>query len=196
MATINLLPSNTVSNNWSLDASSTDADNALSDSNNNTYITTQVQSRECIVALDNLPANAISVSSVRHYISGFVFNTRGGTTEVQVKLQNTSGTDLWSENHTLNFNSYNPEDHYGTARTTQANTSASPWSIANVNDLRLNINTSPEDPPLLSQARIVKAFVEVTYTTGYENNVIGVASTNISSINGIATADISKVNGV
>ena len=40
--------------------------------------------------------------------------------------------------------------------------------------------------------------LEVTYTeaVGYGNNVIGVASGDISKINGIATADISKVNGV
>lgn len=34
-----------------------------------------------------------------------------------------------------------------------------------------------------------------TAAVGYANNVIGVASANIGSINGIATADISKING-
>ena len=30
--------------------------------------------------------------------------------------------------------------------------------------MRLNINTSPEDPDAVSYARVVKAYVEVTYT--------------------------------
>ena len=170
------------------------ADVALSDTNALTYITTALQSRNCTVELGPLPVNATSVSSVRHYISGFVFNTRSGTTEVQVKLQNSSGTDLWSENHTLNFNSYNAEDHYGTARTSRANGDVSAWTLSDINGLRLNINTTPEDPPLISQARIVKAFVEVTYSTGYGNRVSNVA--DIAKVNGIATGDIDNINGI
>ena len=39
-------------------------------------------------------------------------------------------------------------------------------------------------------------YIDYTLSVGYGNDVIGVASANISKINGIATADISKVNGV
>ena len=62
--------------------------------------------------------------------------------------------------------------------------------------MRLAIDTTPEDPPSVSQATVVKAWVEVTYTAGYGNNVNGIAAANISKINGIAIANIDKVNGV
>ena len=39
--------------------------------------------------------------------------------------------------------------------------------------------------------------LELTYTsTGYTNNVLGVASANIAGVNGVATANIASVNGV
>ena len=38
-------------------------------------------------------------------------------------------------------------------------------------------------------------YIDYTLSTGYGNDVSGVASGNISSVNGIATADISKIIG-
>ena len=201
MATINLNPSSTVSNNWNIFPASQGAHTVLSDSNVNSAIRTPGQSKECILELDDFDdvgldeASIASIDSIRHYVSGFLFNTRGGDTEIQVKLEDSSGTDLYSENHTLNFNGYTPEDHYGTARTTSNGSDA--WTVSDINGLRLSINTTPEDPPSLSQANVVKAYVEVTYTlAGYSNTVTGVASANISTVNGVATANIDKVNGV
>ena len=116
----------------------------------------------------SLPAGN-TITSVRHYISGYVMDTRGDDTDVQVKLQNSSGTDLYSENHNLQFNSYIAQDHYGTARTTSDGSSS--WTESDINGLRLNINTSPEDPPNSCSAAVVKAYIEVTYnsTPGLHN---------------------------
>ena len=199
MATTNLDPSSTVSNNWGLHPaeSAVSAHGVLSDSDASTSIQTAAQSKTAIVEVDNfsLPAGNV-ITSVRHYISGYVQDTRGDDTDVQVKLQNSSGTDLYSENHNLQFNSYVAQDHYGTARTTSDGSSS--WTESDINGLRLNINTSPEDPPNSCSAAVVKAYIEVTYTevTGYGNSVMGVASGNIGKINGIATANIGKVNGI
>ena len=43
---------------------------------------------------------------------------------------------------------------------------------------------------------VATSWLTISYTTGYGNEVIGVDSGDISTVNGIATADISKVNGV
>ena len=84
----------------------------------------------------------------------------------------------------------------GTARTTSDGSSA--WTDSDLDGLRLAIDTSPEDPPSSSQATVVKAWVEVTYTpaSGYGHAVNGIAAASISKVNGIATASISKVNGI
>ena len=67
------------------------------------------------------------------------------------------------------------------------------WTYANLENLQLICVKDGTVEVLLSYLAL-----EVTYTeaVGYGNNVIGVASGDISKINGIATADISKVNGV
>lgn len=42
----------------------------------------------------------------------------------------------------------------------------------------------------------VAAQTDITYTSGYANNVNGVASANIGNVNGVDTADISTINGI
>ena len=163
MATVNLTPDVTVSNDWTAFTTSGTgtAHENLADSDDNSGVRTQDQNDECIVTLTNYSAGG-TINSIRHYIRGFKFNTRGGDTEVQVIIENSSGTALYSENHQLLFNSYVPQDFNGTARTTSDGSSA--WTDGNLDGLRLNINTSPEDPAGVSYANVVKAYIEVTYT--------------------------------
>ena len=193
MATVNLNPNGTVSNQWDVSSGDTVHD-ALADSDTASYIRDNAQNQTCLVELDNFTTAHTSITSIRHYVSGFKFNTRSGDTEIQVKLQAEDGTVYYSENHQLNFNSYVAQDHYGTARTTSDGSTA--WTQLRLNNLRLNINTSPEDPDGVSAAQVVKAYVEVTYSTDYGNNVIGIDSGDIAKINGIAIANISKVNDI
>ena len=166
MATTNLNPSSTVANDFSMLFGASTAHGALSDTAS-TAIGTQDQNDECIVELDNYTAGG-TINSIRHYISGYKYLTRSGDVDVQVKLENSSGTDLYSENHTLLFNSYIAQDFYGTSRTTSDGSTA--WTESDLNGLRLSINTTPENPDGISYATIVKAYVEVTYTTATVTN--------------------------
>ena len=161
MATINIEPTATVSNDWSTQGGGT-AHAELADTNDNTSIDTQDQNDVCIVQLANFAFGSQPITSVRHYIRGFKYLTRSGTTDVQVILENSSGAALYTENHSLAFNAYNPQDFYGTARAYSSGTTD--WEESDITGLRLNINTSPEDPDGISYARVVKAYVEVTYT--------------------------------
>tara|TARA_Y100000593_G_scaffold79711_1_gene148469 strand:- start:134 stop:718 length:585 start_codon:yes stop_codon:yes gene_type:complete len=194
MATVNLEPSSTVSNNWIITSGDGTAHGVLSDSADSSHITVGAQGKVCIVQLDDYSSGG-TITSIRFYVRGVLFNTRSGNTDIQVILENSSGTALYTETVTLNFTAgYANEDHYGTARTTSDGSSA--WTDADLDGLRLNINTSPEDPPAISKALVSKASVEVTYSTGYTHSVMGVASGDISTVKGVATANIDEVMGV
>ena len=161
MATVNLNPYSTVANNWVVIGGGT-AHGELANTNDANGVRDNAQNQDCTVELDDMGFGGTAViSSIRHYIRGFKYLTRSGDVEVQVKLLNLSG-DLYSENHQLLFNSYVAQDFYGTARTTSDGSSA--WTDGDLDGLRLNINTSPEDPDGVSFANVVKASVEVTYT--------------------------------
>ena len=162
MATVNIDPVSTVSSDWATQGGG-DAHVELADTDDNTAIQTQDQNDVCIVQLGNFSFSSSPITSVRHYIRGYKYLTRSGTTDVQVILENSSGSALYSENHSLAFNGYTPQDFYGTARAYSSGTTD--WEEADITGLRLNINTSPEDPDGISYARVVKAYVEVTYTT-------------------------------
>ena len=176
MATINLNPSSTVNdgdatNDWTIVSGSGTVHQNLADTDDSSQIRTQDQNDRCILTLDDFDnTRVLSIDSIRHYIRGFKFNARSGDTEVQVKIQDSGASDLYSENHQLLFNSYVAQDFYGTARTTSDGSTA--WTTSDINGLRLNINTSPEDPPGGSYANVVKAYVEVTYTVAVTNNSI------------------------
>ena len=169
MATVNLTPDVTVSNDWTAFTTSGTgtAHENLADSDDNSGVRTQDQNDECIVTLTNYSAGG-TINSIRHYIRGFKFNTRGGDTEVEVEII-LGGATLYAENHNLLFNSYVAQDFYGTARTTSDGSSA--WTDGNLDGLRLNINTSPEDPAGVSYANVVKAYIEVTYTAAADNAI-------------------------
>jgi hypothetical protein len=165
MATINITPASTVSNDWTISGGSGTVHQNLADSSDSSYIYTADQNDVAIVILSNSldyhsPA---TIDSIRFYIRGVYTNTRSGNTDIQVILTDASATTYYAETITLNFTAgYSPEDHYGTARTTSDGSSA--WTASNIDGLRLNINTSPEDPSGSTRAQVAKAYVEVTYT--------------------------------
>jgi len=193
MPTVNLNPDSTQSNDWPTLSGST-AHGALSDSNTNTFIRTPDQNDACVLTLDDFNSTGRTIISIRFAVSGYLFNTRGGNTDIRVRIMNSSGTSLYDENATLNFNGYTAQDHYGTARTTSDGSSA--WTDSDLDGLLLAVDTTPEDPGG-AKPTVVKAWVEVTYVdAGYGHNVNGVAAANISKVNGVATANISKVNGI
>ena len=161
MATTNLLPDSTVSNNWTINGGSGTVHQNLADTSDLSDIRTQDQSRVAVVELADYSAGG-TIDSIRHYVRGYKFHSRSGDIEIQVKITNSSDTTLYSDNHLLLVNGYNPQDFYGTARTTSDGSSA--WTDGDLDGLRLDINTSPEDPDGVSYAVIVKAYVEVTYT--------------------------------
>ena len=172
MATVNLHPNGIVTGNqqWTIQGGggAATADGNLSDSSDTTGVSQAAQSRYCVLELDSYTVGDI-VNSIRWYVRGSYVNTRSGNTDLQVQLGTgshapvTGSADAYfSETFTLTFNAgYAPQDYYGTARTTDG---SSAWDATSLNALRLDINTSPEDPAAISQARIWKAYVEVTYT--------------------------------
>ena len=193
MATRNINPTSTVSNQWTINGGDGTVHGVLSDGSGTTSIRTPQQNRTSIVELDDFTSAAydnsinnvdgIAITSLRHIIDGFVFNTRGDDIDVQVILDKGNGVTMYSENHNLTFNGYVPVTFTGTSRTTSDG--STPWNRAVVTNLRLNINTSPEDPPAISWANVTKANVEVTYDTS-----------NVAKILGVDVADVDKVNGV
>ena len=87
-------------------------------------------------------------------------------------------------------------DTYSTVFTTNPATSAA-WTSSDIGAIIAGfININPRGAGNITY--VATTWIIVTYTTvaGYGNDVIGVASSDISKVNGIATADISKVNGV
>ena len=171
MATVNLHPSGTVSGNqnWTINNGGSTAHAVLADSDDTTYIKTAAQSQYCVVEVDNYTAGG-TVDSIRWYVRGAYALTRSGDIDMQVVLGTGSHAPVsgsadahYSETFTLTFNAgYARQDYYGTARTTSDGASTA-WNIGTLNSLRLDINTSPVDPPGISQAWGAKAYVEVTY---------------------------------
>tara|TARA_Y100000310_G_scaffold130980_1_gene130203 strand:+ start:108 stop:674 length:567 start_codon:yes stop_codon:yes gene_type:complete len=173
MATVNLHPNGIVTGNqqWTIQGGGT-AEGNLADSDDTTGVRQAAQSRYCVVELDDYTSGG-TVDSIRWYVRGSYVNTRSGDTDLQVVLGTGSHAPItgsadayYSETFTLTFNAgYAPQDYYGTAR---ANDGSSAWDATSLDALRLDINTSPEAPDIPGgpeqQARIWKAYVEVTYT--------------------------------
>ena len=84
-------------------------------------------------------------------------------------------------------------DTYSTVWTTNPADSAA-WESTDIDDIVAGfININPRGVNL---TLVATTWIIVTYSAGYGNDVIGIDSGDISTINGIATANISKVNGV
>ena len=164
MPTFNLTPDATFLNtsDWDLVGGGSFHAN-MADADDGTGMRTDSQSEFVDMTLTNFTPSHTTIDSVRHYIRGFKFNTRGGDTEVQVVIIGSGGSPLYTENHQLLFNGYTPQDFYGTARTDIDGNPAHVWEAGELNALRLNVNTIPEDPPSPSYAQFVRAYIEVTY---------------------------------
>ena len=173
MATVNITPDATISNDWTIVGGSGTVHQNLADSSDTSLIRTQDQNDVAIVTLLNSAsyASPATIDSIRFYVRGVLFNARSGNTDIQVVLTDATAVTYYAETVTLNFTAgYAPEDHYGTARTTSNGSTA--WTTSDINGLRLNINTNPEDPSGAGYAQVVKAYVEVTYTEGVVDDAI------------------------
>ena len=166
MATFNMPPSSTqiTTGNWDLVGGGSFHAN-LADTDDGTGMRTDVQNEVADFQTVNFTASHTTIDSIRHFVRGFKFNTRGGTVEIQVAILDGSGTELYSENHDFEFNGYTPLDFYGTARTDIDGNPSHVWDVSTLNGLRLVINTSPEDPDGPSYAQFIRAHIEVTYDT-------------------------------
>ena len=59
-----------------------------------------------------------------------------------------------------------------------------------------NSATTRSGMRLVSASAALRPYITYTLSTGYGNNVNGVASANIGKVLGVATANIDKINGV
>ena len=160
MATVNLTPDFTVSNDWNV--SSGTAHGVLSDSTESTNIDTNAQNKVCILTLSNFTAAFDSIDSVRYYVSAFMYRSRTDDSDLQIKIENVSGTALYTETENIVVNGGAFADYYGTARAEYS--TGVPWTDVHLNGMRIQLNTNLEDPPNISFVRITKAHIEVTYT--------------------------------
>ena len=194
MPTVDLFPSSTFLNTWpTVQGSSAHA--ALASSGTSSYIETPDQSDFCTVELDNFAAGG-TINSIQVKMFGFVFLTRSASFDVRIALiNNTDGSVYYSEDVTIAFNGYTATAAHGTVRTTSDGSTA--WTTTQLNNLRLDINTQPTDPPSISRARITHAYVEVDYSTGPTVHTVNtVAEANIAAIKGVAHANIAEINTV
>ena len=160
MATTNLTPDSTVSNDWNV--SSGTAHGVLSDSTESTNIDTNAQNKVCLVGLSNFTASFDTIDSIRYYVSAFMYRSRTDDSDLQVKIEDSSGTALFTETENIVVNGGAYADYYGTARAEYS--TGVPWNNVHLNGIRLQLNTNLEDPPNISFVRITKAHIEVTYT--------------------------------
>ena len=143
----------------------------MSDSNDSTSLREPDQNEYVIFELIDVPGAVVdgTVTSIRWYVRATMILTRssGSNTAIQVNLgdenhTSSSSSIYYSENVTVEFQAgYAQNDYYGTARTTDG---SSAWDETSLDNLRLDINTTPADPPGISQIQMAKCYVEVTYT--------------------------------
>lgn len=198
MPTVDLFPSSTFLNNWPT-VQGTSAHAALASSSSSSYIRTPDQNDFCTVELDNFTPSATGIVSVQVKMLGYVWATRSASFDVRIALiNNTDGSVYYSEDVTIAFNGYVPTAADGTIRTTSDGSTA--WTTTQLNNLRLDINTQPTDPPSFSQATITYAYVKVDYTAAASSATVHtintVAEANIATIKGVAHANIAEINTV
>ena len=117
-----------------------------------------------------------TVTSIRWYVRATMILTRssGSNTAIQVNLgdenhTSSSSSIYYSENVTVEFQAgYAQNDYYGTPRTEYS--VGNDWNVLRLNALRLDVNTSPADPPGISKIMMAKCFVVVTYVATVTNN--------------------------
>ena len=76
MATVNLHPSATVSNEWAITAGDGTVHGVLSDTDDNSNIRDNAQNQTAIVHIDDMTDPIESIQSVSFYVRGVLFNAR------------------------------------------------------------------------------------------------------------------------
>jgi len=174
MPTVNLHPDTTVENAWTINPSGT-AHGVVSDSDDATNLREPDQNSYAIFTLDDYTSGG-TIDSIRWYVRATMFSTRSSAhnTAIQVILgaighTSSSPSTYYSENVTVEFQAgYAQNDYYGTVRTEYS--VGNDWTTLRLNGLRLDVNTSPADPPSISQIMMAKCYVEVTYTPAVTDN--------------------------
>ena len=112
-----------------------------------------------------------------------------------LKVEQTGGSiSNGSDTHTLDDSAF--PLYTGTAE--QYSTGTTAWEYSDLEDLQVKLTTI-DRANRFYYYKVSYIYAEVDYVVaaaGYGNDVIGIDSGDISTVNGIATADISKVNGV
>ena len=183
MATTNLEYASTVSSNWGVDIARVTSDDGA-------YAKADSIGQLAVIALTNLPAGASSVNSVQVVVKDAFIELRGGRAVLTTGIADSSGT-FYNETSDLDENL---ATYTLTERTTSDGSAA--WTVAQINDLRLNLAATSAIPHIGAGIQIdyVKAIVD--YNTGYGHDISGVASANIGNISGVATANIGNIIGV
>ena len=198
MATTVLNPDGTATsiNGWNTSFSTTPSHLSQNDTSNE-WRTNFNNTGKAILNLDDFDFSGLNVGSITSINHKLIIglDARGGSADATVAIRDMSsggaGTTLYSETH-ANTAGAGFQTFTGTTRTTSNGSSA--WTDSDLDGLQLFLTCTTG-----AHVHIVQQlYVEVTYeeTSGYGNNVIGVASANIHSVKGVATVNISKVIGV
>ena len=183
MATTNLEYASTVSSNWGVDIARVTSDDGA-------YAKADSIGQLAVIALTNLPAGASSVNSVQVVVKDAFIELRGGRGTITTGISDASGT-FYNENTDIDEN---PLTYTLTERTTSDGSAA--WTVAQINDLRLNLAATSAIPHIGSGIQIDYVYAIVDYNTGYGHNVSGVRAANIGNISGVAAANIGNIIGV
>ena len=196
MATMILLPnaSSSVSSDWIVVGAGS-VENALKyDDGNTAYVKCNDALEFMIIEYANpsvAEAGITSITSVRFLSSGkSAHRTNPSLVDIAFETPSGNPTEIcYYDAHRTDFETIN-----GISREYSDGVGGTDWTYSDLEDLEMTITKNGTVEIYLSYLAL-----EVTYTAavvGYGNDVIGVASGDISKINGIATADISKVNGI
>ena len=197
MAFFTMLPDGTTgTNEWkNTGLGACAASNVDSDDGNTDYCKETTNSHEVTFTMADpsvAESTISSITSVRISLSAAYTATSGAATRV-ISYMGGIGISNGSNIHQMPAdNSYatsnGAEESYATGTTD--------WTYANLENLTIKLDKLTNTASR-KEVRVSYLYVTVTYVpAGYGNDVIGVASGDISKINGIATANISKVNGV
>ena len=192
MATLTLLPDGvTGTNEWQDSGLGAAAHTDVNSDNQATYIREDENSHEVTFTFDS-PSVTIAGGGVSSWTSVQIFlkakYTTSGDDDVDVHVYGNSGETITVSGTT--WTTYST-----TAKTTW--NGSDDWVDSRINGLLVKFNKNGDAAN--RQALLISyIYAVVTYVApaGYGNDVIGIDSGDISTINGIATANISKVNGV
>ena len=191
MATLTLLPDNETGTNQWQDTGIGFADYTdVNSDDQSTYIRELTNSHEVTFTFTD-PAVTIAGGGVSSWTSVKVYlkakYTTSGDQDVDIHVFGNSAETITVSGTTWTT--------YSTAAFTTWNGSNS-WVDSRVNGLQVKFDKNGSSG--VRQALLISyIYAVVTYVpVGYSNDVIGIDSGDISTVNGIATANISKVNGV